>query len=160
MLIRSSLISGWPVLTVEASTISSDKTEDNVPIQKEVRLSDNVLLVIFKGVPDEITIREPETDSRYGQVGNRIFLRSTEAEGETKFGSQLESFPESREGGFKEAYSDSSKLTGTLDLKRLKSSLESALNNHQKDTTLSPATFSLQLSKKPQQVILKRANHE
>jgi hypothetical protein len=61
MLIRSALISGWPGLTVQASAGGQP-----LALLRSDKLAPNVLLVLFNGVPDTVTLGEPQEGLEFG----------------------------------------------------------------------------------------------
>lgn len=64
-LFRSTVVSGWPGLEVEATSNSQI-----LQLLRMDRLSDNVLLCIFNGVPDSVEIREPSEGLHFGVRAN------------------------------------------------------------------------------------------
>lgn len=61
MLIRSALISGWPGLTVQASAGGQP-----LALLRSDKLAPDVLLVLFNGVPDTVTLGEPQEGLEFG----------------------------------------------------------------------------------------------
>jgi hypothetical protein len=65
LLFRSSVVSGWPGLEVEASNGGKP-----VDILRMDRLSDNLLLCLFNGLPDKVSFIEPGEGLHFGIVRN------------------------------------------------------------------------------------------
>ena len=63
LLFRSVIVSTWPGLEVQAT-----RSKTPVPILRMDRLSSDVLLVLFNGVPDEVDIIEPSEGLHMGIV--------------------------------------------------------------------------------------------
>ena len=71
MLLRSALVSGWPSLVVTAS-------QGGKPLEllRLETLSDNTLIALFLGVPDTVTIQEPQQGLQFGiEDDDTIVLR-------------------------------------------------------------------------------------
>lgn len=62
LLFRSAVVSGWPNLAVRAT----HKGGEPLRLVRMDRLSPNVLLCLFAGVPDSVEISEPEEGFRFG----------------------------------------------------------------------------------------------
>ncbi|HLO03998.1 MAG TPA: hypothetical protein VK191_12890 [Symbiobacteriaceae bacterium] len=72
LLIRSELISGWPGLVVKAE--AGGTTLTNI---RQESLSPKVLIALFQGIPDLVTLSEPLQGLRFGvEDGDLIQLRS------------------------------------------------------------------------------------
>jgi len=61
-LLRSALVTGWPNLVVQAS----DQNDKTFHILRMERLSNNVMLVIFDGVPNNIQLSQPAESLEFG----------------------------------------------------------------------------------------------
>lgn len=73
VLIRSALISGWPGLSLDGY----DSQDSPLQLLRMDRLSENILLVLFAGVPSRVTLSEPEEGIHFGtDAQGAIELRS------------------------------------------------------------------------------------
>ncbi|MDF2193255.1 hypothetical protein [Paraflavitalea sp. CAU 1676] len=70
MLLRSALVSGWPGLSVTAKAGGTD-----VSILRMDHLSPSILLVLWSGVPDTVTISQPEQGLLFGVEDGWTILR-------------------------------------------------------------------------------------
>jgi len=61
-LLRSAMVAGWPGLKIKASI----KTGEEIKLARIDRLSEDVLLCLFDGVPDEVELCEPEEQFHFG----------------------------------------------------------------------------------------------
>jgi hypothetical protein len=67
LVFRSRVVSGWPGLEVEAS--NGGKPVDIIRMD---RLSDNLLLCLFNGLPDKVSFIEPGEGLHFGIVWNEV----------------------------------------------------------------------------------------
>ncbi|NIG56677.1 hypothetical protein [Chitinophaga sp. Cy-1792] len=65
MIFRSEVVAGWPGLEVEATSSGTPVT-----ILRMDRLSDNVLLIIWDGIPDKVNVIEPSEGLAFGVTRN------------------------------------------------------------------------------------------
>jgi hypothetical protein len=70
VLLRSQIVSGWPSLVVSATQGGAV-----IPLARRATLAPDVLLCLFAGVPDEVTIAEPYQGLQFGVEDNGIPLR-------------------------------------------------------------------------------------
>ena len=68
VLLRSAVVSGWPGLEVCAYSDREGKVA--LPLLRMDRLSDNVLLCLFNGVPQMVNFSEPPEGLHFGVIGN------------------------------------------------------------------------------------------
>ncbi|MFB7128222.1 hypothetical protein [Kitasatospora sp. NPDC056273] len=61
ILIRSQLVPAWPAMTITAHSAGSQRAE-----LRRARLAPDTLLVLFDGIPDNVTIREPGQGIHFG----------------------------------------------------------------------------------------------
>ena len=81
VLIRSALASGWPGLTVTVTA-----KEAVVPVLRIDHLSNDVMIVLFNGVPDTVTLAEPHEGLEFGvnnrgEIATRVVTNSTVQKG-------------------------------------------------------------------------------
>jgi hypothetical protein len=90
MLLRSAVVTGWPNLAVRAAGPQGEP----VKTLRMDHLSPSVLLCLFSGTPQTITIAEPQEGLRFGldDDGNAV-LRSLLAAGGLEVGQQLPGDP-------------------------------------------------------------------
>jgi hypothetical protein len=65
MLLRSVVVRRWPRMEVRAT-----KHNQAVTALRHVRLADNILLVLWRGVPDKLELVEPQEGTQYGVDAN------------------------------------------------------------------------------------------
>ncbi|PLY42112.1 hypothetical protein CSZ94_12085 [Janthinobacterium sp. ROICE36] len=68
VLLRSAVVAGWPGM--EVSAFSDQAGTQALPLLRMDRLSDNVLLCIFNGVPELVNFSEPPEGLHFGVIGN------------------------------------------------------------------------------------------
>ncbi len=66
VLLRTSLVSGWPGLSVRGKMSEGDAESNLLKILRMERLGDDVLLCIFEGTPQIVTISEPQEGLNFG----------------------------------------------------------------------------------------------
>ncbi|MEU7136322.1 hypothetical protein [Streptomyces sp. NPDC046261] len=68
LLLRSQLVAGWPALEVRpyASPTATGDDEQTLPVLRRQALADDVLLVLFEGVPGRVEITEPQQGVHFG----------------------------------------------------------------------------------------------
>jgi hypothetical protein len=71
MLIRSALVPAWPTLVVVAS-----QAGNALPVVRRATLGEDVLLCLWSGVPDAVSLAEPYQGLRFGIEDAGIALRS------------------------------------------------------------------------------------
>lgn len=76
VLIRSQLVPGWPTMVVSASAGGTA-----LPLARRSRLSADVLLCLFQGVPDTVALSEPYQGLRFGVGDNGVPLRDVSTSG-------------------------------------------------------------------------------
>ncbi|HEY2324068.1 MAG TPA: hypothetical protein VGJ82_14520 [Thermoanaerobaculia bacterium] len=138
ILIRSALVAGWPGLVVRADDGSTE-------ILRMERLSDDVLIILFNGIPQTVRFSEPWHGLRFGVRGmetseNKVQLRSA-------VGAPLNRlFPEN--GPFRDYYRTQSGVgQRVIDVQRLLPALASAAG-----FTMSPAGFATEMFQAPQRL--------
>jgi len=70
LLLRSAVVSGWPGLEVQAFR-NIDRTGP-IEIVRMDRLSENVLLVMFEGVPARVDLSEPPEGLHFGVIADAL----------------------------------------------------------------------------------------
>ncbi len=70
LLLRSAVVSGWPGLEVQAFA-QVDRTQP-LDILRMDRLSENVLLVLFEGVPKRVDLSEPPEGLHFGVIADAL----------------------------------------------------------------------------------------
>ncbi|WP_346835975.1 hypothetical protein [Paenibacillus polymyxa] len=72
LLLRSALVSGWPALKIKGTSTSGDDAGAYEPI----RLQEQIMLTLFRDIPNQITITEPQESLSFGMNDNKtITLR-------------------------------------------------------------------------------------
>jgi len=72
MLMRSRLVTGFPGLTIAATAAGGD-----VPILRLDRMGEDVLLVLFLGLPDRLNISQPQQNLHFGVADDgKIMVRA------------------------------------------------------------------------------------
>jgi hypothetical protein len=90
MLLRSAVVAGWPNLAVQATEASGQALKT----LRMDRLSPNVLLCLFSGVPQTVRIAEPEEGLRFGlDEDGKAALRNLVAGDGLKVGEQFTGDP-------------------------------------------------------------------
>jgi len=69
-LLRSAAVSGWPGMEVQAYASKDRDPAKALPILRMDRLSENVLLVIFEGVPQRVDLTEPPEGLHFGVIAD------------------------------------------------------------------------------------------
>ncbi|WP_223066187.1 hypothetical protein [Paenibacillus caui] len=148
-LLRSSVVDGWPGLTVRAT----DSKGEAVSIVRLDHLSSTVLLCLFQGVPERIEFTEPQEGLQFGlsQEG-KIFLRSV-VSGNTAhpFGAQLDEQLNVRDRfvrGSRVLDLRPDKATGLV--QTAAEAIRQKLNLS--SLTLTPSDFALQIVKSPERM--------
>ncbi|MEM1000099.1 MAG: hypothetical protein AAGN35_23795 [Bacteroidota bacterium] len=141
MLIRSELISGWPGLIVKA-----ERDGEALAFIRMERLSADVLLVLFLGVPDTVTLAEPKQGVRIGpEDDGGIELRAVSG----SLGEVIELNPL----GENYTLPTRSDAAGVLEIVAENGGLVSDLTTAlQLDSPISPAQFALQLIKSAEEI--------
>ena len=174
LLIRSSVLVGWPGLIVEG--FIDDKS---VEILRIDHLSDTVLLCLFSDIPEKVTFTEPQQGLHFGiDDYDQIVLRYLEGEIGAPFENlQSNKFPDqviepAAQNGFKKFYRNpqAGKGQSVLDINRLVNNLEQTLRTatDKPALELSPAGFAIQMVKAPERLTFafkspsnhSRANYE
>ncbi|CAN5267658.1 hypothetical protein BH10PSE19_BH10PSE19_00750 [soil metagenome] len=70
LLLRSAVVSGWPGLSVRINTDSS--TTSIVNVLRQERLADDLLLCLFDGIPQQVSICEPQEQLCFGVSGDSL----------------------------------------------------------------------------------------
>ena len=150
MLLRSALITGFPGLTVEAT-----EKGNTVDIMRMDRLAPDVLLVLWAGVPDTVTVSQPQQGIVFG-VGDGwvIPLRSLQS---SNLGEQLgQNFP--TDGKFTQYMRPAAPHTGGRVLNLLPKPpdqpgyLIPALSKALGQNTLSSSRFAIEMIQRPEQI--------
>lgn len=76
-LLRSAIVSGWPGLEI-CGYASPNEADDKKKLEllRLERLAPDVLLCIFKDIPELVVINEPSEDFHFGLSGNTLRLRN------------------------------------------------------------------------------------
>ncbi len=100
ILIRSALVAGWPGLVVKAY-----KSDRPLKTRRMDRLSANVLLCLFKDIPDTVTLSEPAQGLRFGvEDDDTIPLRELSDKSETPIGKSIPGKKFPKDKGFTQFY--------------------------------------------------------
>ncbi|WP_448547736.1 hypothetical protein [Thalassotalea fusca] len=150
ILLRSSVVSGWPGLAVKAYKGNALTGQQLKTIRME-RLSPSVLLCIFLDIPDTITLAEPSQGLCFGvEDDNIIQLRKlTESVGKPTG----INFPDS--GSFASFFRSNTIGVGddVLNINDGKKSLVQTMTNSQNlDQPITPGQFALQMVKAPEAI--------
>ena len=133
-LLRSAVVAGWPGLVVQADAGAT-------PILRQDVLSENVMLVLFAGIPKTVTLSEPWHGLRFGvEDGDVIYLRGPD-------GARLgPTFPAS--GGFSKYLRTPSGEIGqrVIDVDRLVTALDAEQIGH----AIGPALFATEMVQSPE----------
>ena len=82
MLLRSALVPGWPTLVVAPTAAGAP-----LPTVRRTTLGADVLLCLWSGVPDAVTLAEPYQGLRFGMEEDAVPLRDVTTPG--RIGTQL-----------------------------------------------------------------------
>ncbi|MGO4291856.1 hypothetical protein [Chitinophaga sp. RAB17] len=166
MILRSALLTSWPSIQVEAT-----KKEEQVDIARMENLAANMLLLLWKDIPDQVTISQPDQGLSYGVEDEwKIALRSLDS---SNLGAplQLPLFPETGDlrQFMRPVTNDIGKLVLNLvpqnedDHSCLIPALTTALSQ---TTSLTSSQFTIEMVKTPEQIVFnasltgKKNNHE
>ncbi|MFE2752260.1 hypothetical protein ACFXGA_09685 [Actinosynnema sp. NPDC059335] len=159
LLMRSRLPTAYPGLVIEAHA-GPDKEQLTV-LRRD--LTNDVLMLLFAGIPDTIVIREPGHGIHMGidadgQTGRKIPLRALTGDIGEELGTEFDftgvlECLRPRPAGVQPDVLDL-KGTATSLLGRLSDALRAAKQSVQGD--LAPSQFALQLTRAPQQLTLRR----
>jgi len=141
MLLRSQMVSGWPSLEVRGYQGQGDKLSHKpLALLRLTRLSPTVMLALFDGVPDRVTLAEPREGIHFGvESGNAVMLRALSGDDiGTETGASVTAQKSSN---------------GILDIPDLLTQLESALSV----SSLTPAQFALEILSTPERVVFDAA---
>ncbi|HEY0323885.1 MAG TPA: hypothetical protein VGC66_23250 [Pyrinomonadaceae bacterium] len=127
LLFRSIVVSGWPGLEVNAQ--KSDGT--SVDILRMDHLSEDVLLVIFNGVPDLVNVIEPSEGLHFGviEADNSIQIIVRGLGGNFPAGKPIESPPGTYLRAQTQFRSGNNQPDGVIDIESLKTDIVNKLNS-------------------------------
>jgi hypothetical protein len=120
VLIRSQIVSGWPSLVVSASQGGA-----SLVCARRATLAPDVLLCLFDGIPDAVTIAEPYQGLRFGVEDDGIALRNVSDAG--SIGDQIPDELVPPSGGYAAFLDDYTATTGVVHITSLASALAEAL---------------------------------
>lgn len=156
ILIRSSLVSGWPGLVVKGFK-GDYKTGTMLKLLRMDRLSSNILFCIFLDIPETIMLAEPQQGLCFGvEDGDLINLRQLTNPPGKPTGKQ---FPAT--GGFKSFYRPVSTGPGkyVLNVNDGKNSVVQTLEQAgYLNASIGPAQFALEMIKAPEEISFTRSN--
>lgn len=146
LLLRSAVVSGWPGLEVQAFR-NIDRTNP-IEIVRMDRLSANVLLVMFEGVPARVDLTEPPEGLHFGVIADaleppnyEVILRGLGFGGHppgVQFSDPVVTAPIAKRAG----------VAGVLDISASAATLQAALGQQgalPPDGLLSAAGFAIQM---------------
>jgi hypothetical protein len=147
LLLRSAVVSGWPGLEVNAFS-----GKDPLEPRRIERLSPDVLIAIFDGVPTRIEINEPSEALHFavvwdGEGARKIYLRSLDSQSH-EAGALIHNVSVTAVM----RQEDSRVLDVGKTLPILQSELQKAGENL-RDERLSPADFAIQMMNSPEQQV-------
>ena len=152
LLFRSVVVSGWPGLEVRA--FADTAATEPLPLLRIDRLSEDVLICIFDGVPELVEISEPPEDLHFGVLrdenpGFRVLARGLglEVDGERfPVGEQLEEPVVEISGSFRDG---PDQPPGVLDIEGLAATMVDDLRAARvlpaSGTELDSASFAIQM---------------
>jgi hypothetical protein len=160
LLIRSALVTGWP-----GTTVAGKAGGVPTPLLRLERVGADVLICLFNGVPDTITLAEPHEGLEFGVDDQGRLATRTVSGASIDAGQELTVFepanpsasrPTLRDGGQRVLninidpnYATAGIPAGKTDLL---TSLASTLNPPQPVSSLHPALFALQMVKGPEEL--------
>ncbi len=152
VLIRSSVISGWPGLVVKGYK-GDYKTGTQLKLLRMDRLSSTVLLCIFLDVPETIMLAEPQQGLCFGVEDDDVInLRKLTDPVGAPTGNE---FPSPSSGGFASFYRPVQNNIGNyvLNINDGSNSVVSTLEQKAYlNTQIGPAQFALQMVKAPEEI--------
>lgn len=149
LLIRSALIAGWPGIAVSGAAAGTP-----VPAQRLDRMAPDVLLCLFDGVPDSVTIAEPHEGLAFGvedkgKIVTRVLTGAQLGDGKAVTvydpADPAQSLPTIRAGGQRVL-----NLDGGDGASDLLAAIAEALGCAK--TAIGPADFAMQMVKGPEEI--------
>jgi hypothetical protein len=160
ILMRSAVVSGWPGLSVRAYSKKEQLPENQLKMLRMDRLSANVLICLFSGIPERLDLSEPQEGFRFGvDEQGAVELRNIVSNLQDKpIGSPLGTYKIRDLTGGKPMYMRGNQ-GHILNLNPdSKSGLVQALTNELSNklgkpvSKISPSDFAIQMVKSPEQL--------
>jgi hypothetical protein len=139
LLIRSQLVANWPDLVVSGSASGAP-----LRIARRDRLAPDVLVCLFPGIPDSVSLAQPYKGLRYGVTDNGVALRNLTTPG--SIGEQLDGEYIPASGGVAAFLLQYGSEAGVLDVRKLTADAAQRLGV----TRLGPGGFAIQLMSAPE----------